>query len=198
MEQQLKQRLVGAVVLVSLAVIFIPFILEGPDDELTPRYQELPEAPQIDYNASIELPLPAARPSAGKPSPVVQEEAAVEAPAVVPDPPPAAGPVPEPAPPAPAPPPEPAIAPQQPDTAVPPGWYAQVGSFSQHENASGLRDALSKAGHKAHVQQAATGSGHSYRVLVGPSASREAATRVLDKLAAGMQLQGLVIEMPAQ
>ena len=30
MQQRLKQRLVGAVVLVALAVIFIPMLLQGP------------------------------------------------------------------------------------------------------------------------------------------------------------------------
>jgi len=60
MNQQLKQRLVGAVVLVSLAVIFIPIILEGPDDEWTPRTQGMPEPPPISYHeeAETQLPLP--------------------------------------------------------------------------------------------------------------------------------------------
>lgn len=197
MEQQLKQRLVGAIVLVSLAVIFIPVILEGPDDELAPRFQDLPETPQIDYNASVDLPLPEAGPvdESADLQPVEQATgpvAATTAPAPVvtaPEPPPAA-PVAQPA------------TPEPPATAArtvrepPAGWYAQVGSFSQQDNARSLQDTLGKAGHRAHVQQVATVSGHSYRVLVGPSASREAATRELDKLATAMQIKGLVIELP--
>ena len=58
MEQQLKQRLIGAVVLVSLAVIFIPVILEGPDDEWVPRTHDIPTPPELDYRASMDLPLP--------------------------------------------------------------------------------------------------------------------------------------------
>ena len=58
MEQILKQRLIGAVVLVSLAVIFIPIILEGPDDEWTPRSHSLPDKPQLDYRADMEVVLP--------------------------------------------------------------------------------------------------------------------------------------------
>ena len=37
MDSVLKQRLVGAVVLVALGVIFIPMLLEGPDDTLVPE-----------------------------------------------------------------------------------------------------------------------------------------------------------------
>ena len=43
MDFVLKQRLVGAVVLVALGVIFIPMLLEGPDDTLVPELDELPE-----------------------------------------------------------------------------------------------------------------------------------------------------------
>jgi len=43
MDSVLKQRLVGAVVLVALGVIFIPMLLEGPDDTLVPELDELPE-----------------------------------------------------------------------------------------------------------------------------------------------------------
>jgi len=201
MEQQLKQRLVGAIVLVSLAVIFIPVILEGPDDELAPRFQDLPETPQIDYNASVDLPLPEARPvdESADIQPVEQGSgpvAVTTAPAPV-----VTAPEPPPAPPAQQPAPQP-VAPKPPAAAAttvrepPAGWYAQVGSFSQQDNARSLQDTLGKAGHRAHVQQVATVSGQSYRVLVGPSASRDAATRELDRLATAMKIKGLVIELP--
>ncbi|MGB5180314.1 MAG: hypothetical protein WBP44_16495, partial [Gammaproteobacteria bacterium] len=59
MDLKLKQRLTGAIVLVALAVIFVPIILEGPDDDWTPRSHSIPEQPQIDYRAGMELELPA-------------------------------------------------------------------------------------------------------------------------------------------
>ena len=58
MDQMLKQRLIGAIVIISLAVIFIPMILEGPDDELSPRTQNMPPPPTIDYQTEVELPVP--------------------------------------------------------------------------------------------------------------------------------------------
>ena len=43
MDFLLKQRLVGAIVLVALGVIFIPMLLEGPNKELVPEMEPLPE-----------------------------------------------------------------------------------------------------------------------------------------------------------
>ena len=58
MDQMLKQRLIGAIVIIALAVIFIPMILEGPDDELSPRTQDMPPPPTIDYQTEVELAVP--------------------------------------------------------------------------------------------------------------------------------------------
>ncbi len=200
MEQQLKQRLVGAVVLVSLAVIFIPVILEGPGDEWTPRNQNIPQPPPLDFRTDMELPLPefegetAAGPVAASPGQTqavpVQADGAETGPE----------PVSVPAEPEPAPPPV-AAAPvtREPPVAAAPadGWYAQVGSFSQQDNAAGLRERLGKAGYPAHLQQTDIGKGSSYRVLVGPEKGRENAEKLLRKLARELQLKGIVIELPA-
>jgi len=195
MELQLKQRLVGAIVLVSLAVIFIPVILEGPDDDLTPRFQNLPEAPHIDYNARVELPLPASPAGAEQQAQPTAETGDGQA---------TADTRPEPVPLVPAPPREPPVVQQAsvPDTVPPaaavppPGWYVQVGSFSQQANAGSVLEKLDKAGYQAHVQQVSTAGGRNFRVLVGPAATREAATVRLDKLASTLQMKGLVIEVP--
>jgi len=42
MDFLLKQRLIGAIVLVALGVIFIPLLLEGPNKELVPEMEPLP------------------------------------------------------------------------------------------------------------------------------------------------------------
>lgn len=204
MEQNLKQRLVGAIVLVSLAVIFIPIILEGPDDEWTPRNHGIPEPPQMDYRASMPLPADTEQPAAPvmqvakapvstadtpplveTPKPEPEIEAAPE-----PDPTPEPKPEPKPTPvaqPKPAP---VATAPASTAAVLPAGWYVQVGSFSQQLNATGLRDRLKAAGYDSRLQ--ATGSAH--RVLVGPADTRALAEKQRDKLFASQQLQGIVIE----
>ncbi|MBS7456534.1 SPOR domain-containing protein [Coralloluteibacterium stylophorae] len=58
MDSALKQRLIGAAVLVALAVIFVPMLLEGPtpEDEAQDVPLTLPDAPQQGYETR-ELPL---------------------------------------------------------------------------------------------------------------------------------------------
>jgi DedD protein len=213
MEQKLKQRLVGAIILVSLAVIFIPIILEGPDDEWSPRSPGMPEAPRMDYGVDMELALPpvetaeSEEPESLEPAePEESEEPAVVVPAVVP---PAAQPAkpekPEPSPAEPVASPAPAAA--APAAAAadkkagslpvpPPGWYIQVGSFSQRMNAEGLRDRLTAAGHSARLQSINIGKAQVYRVLVGPTTSRAAAEQQNLRLEKQQQIKGIVIEYP--
>ncbi len=51
MDQQLKQRLVGLAVIFSLAVIFVPMLLDGPGPEQKTLEVDIPPAPEI-------IPLP--------------------------------------------------------------------------------------------------------------------------------------------
>jgi DedD protein len=191
MEQQLKQRLVGAVVLVSLAVIFIPVILEGPDDDWSPREHRVPDAPHVDYRAAVDLPLPEMQPDTepavtdGMEQVDQQQAETTQAQPVRRDvkPAPNIQPVEE-----------PAVEAGQP----PAGWYAQVGSFSQPANAGGMRDSVNSAGFHAHLQEVASAKGTSYRVLVGPETSREKAEQLLARLGKTLNSSGIVIEIGSQ
>lgn len=205
MDEKLKQRLVGAAVIVALAAIFIPMILEGPDDGMGPVGSNLPPAPEYKVKDRVEpLVLP--------PPPEAESEPAPE-PATVPDAPEAvmpetdtvAEPEPEPAPPTkPEPAPqavaEPAPAPAAPEApAAPPqgsGWVVQVASFSQQANAERLRDRLADKGYEAFVEQASTGSGSTWRVRVGPLPERPAAEKLQAEIAKAFDLKGLVAEYP--
>ena len=202
MEHKLKQSLVGAIVLVSLAVIFIPIILEGPDDEWSPRSHGMPEPPRMDYGVDMELALPPV--GAGETPETGEDEEAesgepveVEEPvaAVAITPPVAQTTEPEKATPTPAQPAPPPAVPERktgsPGT-PPPGWYIQVGSFSQRMNAEGLRDRLKTAGHTTQLQTINIGKARVYRVLVGPADSRASA----EQLATQKKIKGIVIEYP--
>ena len=171
MDQILKQRLVGAIVLVSLAVIFIPVILEGPRDEWAPRNHTIPEPPDLAYTAPAELPVPALQPD--DVAPATDSAESRDEPQDAPVPAPVAEHAAS----------EPAVTP--PPVEKPPvkqaqslaaGWYVQVGSFSQSGNADRLRDRLRKAGLDTHRQATAGGAG--YRVLVGPEKTRELAEKL--------------------
>ena len=214
MEQTLKQRLVGAIILVSLAVIFIPIILEGPDDDWSPRSPNMPEPPRMDYGADMALALPPVESESAELGEIEPEEpqepeepeepetsnepgepvtATVETPPVAP-------PVEAVKPAAPAAQPSPPQAVAEKKTVTlpdpPPGWYIQVGSFSQRMNAEGLRDRLQAAGHKTRIQTINIGKAQVYRVLVGPADSRASAEEKSSRLAAQQQIKGIVIEYP--
>ncbi len=62
MDQQLKERLVGAAVLALLAVLFVPMILDGPDDAPTTRDIPLPPAIPSPSRPIILICKPASRP----------------------------------------------------------------------------------------------------------------------------------------
>jgi len=182
MDQKLKQRLTGAIVLVSLAVIFVPVILEGPRDEWAPRDHTIPEPPDLDYSEPAELPLPMPVPAGREPQP---GEVEVATPATEPEPPAEPAPGPE------------AKAPTQTSEkqSLATGWYVQVGSFSQTGNADRLRDRLRAAGQPAHRQSVKTGQQSGYRVLVGPAETRPLAEKQQEVLATKQQLKGIIIEI---
>jgi len=176
---QLKQRLVGAVVLVSLGVIFIPMILPGDGDLSAPTLgDKAPPAP--DYRFSP-LPEPPAAPALDAAAPVVEapaQEAPIEASidALV------AKAVPEQAPPA-------EIKPDNQAKA----WVVQVGSFSSDGNANALRDKLRKQGFVSFVEAIKGDNAVSYRVRVGPELSREKAEQLQQRLKAATKLNGIVL-----
>ena len=58
MEERLKQRLVGAIVLVSLAVVFVPMLLDTPHDlREEPSTAPIPERPQDRFESEAMIPL---------------------------------------------------------------------------------------------------------------------------------------------
>ena len=203
MEQILKQRLIGAVVLVSLAVIFIPIILEGPDDEWTPRSHSLPDKPQLDYRADMELVLPPPVQVDEQPG---TTEVEVEETPLTGEPPVTKTIKPVAAPPASASKPVKSETTTRPPAKPAPsaaalsnslkGWFVQVGSFGQEMNAKGLQDRLLASGFKAKLQEIEIGNKRAYRVLVGPSATRADAEKQAASLKSGQQLKGMVVEYP--
>lgn len=200
MNEQIKQRLIGAVVLVSLAVIFIPMLLDGGDDSSMPRYgSNIPAQPEFDFEP-LEIPLQPLTPiPAERPRVIDKVEASATAAStppegkaaepVIPSTTAAASPAPiTPAPTSPA--------STTPAAAVPLGWVVQVGSFSQSANALALRDKLRKGGFTAFVEKYQDRGKSSYRVRVGPELKRERAETQRAQLETKFQLKGIVMGHP--
>lgn len=188
-EGRLKQRLVGAIVLVALGVIFIPMLLSGGRDVDIPVFgsnvpERTPEIQNIEHLdiAELEKPVPEVVnpkriPVDNKlPEPeIVKEknksivdtlkEAAL---------------------------PEKAEDSAEKETV----WAVQVGSFSKRTNALALKDKLQKKKIHAFVERIMNNNNAVYRVRVGPETSREKAEEVNAMLTKDLKLSGIVVKHP--
>jgi DedD protein len=225
MDQQLKERLVGAVVLMAAAVVVIPMILSGPPEPAPapapPRQAAAPARTPADFSSRIvpltapetqspraaEAPSPAAEPArdpaarpAPTPEPAPPAQAAVPSQAPEPTPPPQAdAPSPTPAPAAP-PPPRPTVSatPAAASREVRAGWVVQLGSFSNARNAYALRDRLKDNGFAAFAESAGAGADAVTRVYVGPEPDRERAEKHVARLLEQTRLKGIVVRYPGE
>ena len=75
-------------------------------------------------------------------------------------------------------------------------WAIQLGSFGESKNALGLRDRLRAKGYRVFVQPAYSDAGLVTRVFVGPELYRDEANAVRDRLYAETTLDGLVVRYP--
>lgn len=195
MNPQLKTRLVGAIVLISLAVIFIPMMLDGGAERAPMVGEFIPDRPDYHFEP-LDIPLqpvpvvPAEQPRLVDPPPAKDSQPEPVAPESKPEAPAKPADV-APAPVAPSP--RPAAVPTPPSGSDTPAWVVQVGSFSQQDNAVALRDRLRKAGFPAFVDQATAAGSTTWRVRVGPELKRENAERLQQRLQQQMQLQGIVV-----
>lgn len=202
MDDRLKQRIIGAIVLVIAAVIFLPMLLSGQDETVRVEVQP-PEPPEMNPEpiiraAPVELSEPEAMPETPTdlPSPAsIEPSLPVEpeqTPAVA-TPEPAAPP----ATPASAPPatqaPTPAPQPAEVPAAATGGWVVQLGSFSSADNASALSAKLRTQGYNAYTVPSQVDGKSITRVFVGPVIDREGANRLRDELARRSGSKGLVV-----
>lgn len=199
MDVHLKQRLVGAIVLVALGVIFIPMLLEGPNRTLVPEMDDMP-APEMH---APELPLKPF-PPLSEPAPaeraVVTDETAPDTPDEAPQPPTPQKPPEEAVTPPADIPPKPVEAPAsvgKPAVVIPAGsWVVQVVSLSSKANALVLRDKLRKGGFSTQVEQVRVEGKTHYRVRVGPFLQRDEADRARKQIAERFKQNGRVMSWP--
>lgn len=173
MNEVIKQRLVGALILVALGVVFWPIIFVEKTGEGPQQTSRMPSRPAID-TSPIEPPSQAglrASPELSWEEPVEETNAepeAAEAPVVAIDSPAAdtSAPASSPA--------ERSTrseAPAQPvldSEGVPVAWILQVASVSSSGKANELRDRLLQMNFKAYVKKLERGDNDLYRVYIGP------------------------------
>lgn len=180
-DKALKERVIGAAVLVIFAVLVVPIFLDGPstETEIVSESVTLPgqndaerrqQTIVLDRNRS--QPVPTTQASAPRPAepepqatpPTQQATAASEANTE-----------------APAPEPRGSAAPAtSSDTGM---WAVQIGSFADKDNAERLAADLRDKGYAAFLSQLQTDGGALQRVRVGPQKDRESAEQIAAQLA---------------
>ncbi|WP_440061078.1 SPOR domain-containing protein [Pseudomonas syringae] len=206
LDNVVKQRMVGALVLIAVAVIFLPMLFTREDEtrQVQVEASSAPHAPAVSQVKVDPVPVPEPQVLPQEPvpgdadmgsnnqPPAMPIAPAPTAPATAPASKPAAKPTPAPAPAATA----PAPAPAKP--AAPAGvdanglsisWSVQLASMSNRANADNLQKTLRTQGYNAYIR---TADGVN-RVFVGPLIERAEADRLRDQLDKQQKLKGIVV-----
>jgi len=200
MEQKLKERLVGAAVLVAIAVIFIPIILNDSPEIESISGSNIPEKPETTFNSRIipviendkkallntvesesigseeiqdnnEQDIVAEKVVSDHDK--ITDDISVEREAIIDE--------------------------VKDEVKVDVGlsaWIVQLGSFIEEDNAQSLNEKLRKAGYPAFVEPLKKNGKISYRVRVGPEIRRSEADLLLKNLKDKMKLDGIVVTYP--
>ncbi|QFU76189.1 hypothetical protein EY643_11250 [Halioglobus maricola] len=203
MNDVLKQRLVGALILVALGIVFWPIIFVDSGQGERRDEVRIPPQPQVDTTPVEPPDMAGLRPSAEterdlEPEPVSETEfltLAPEAPlpTTVALPAPEAKPDPKPEPkPAPKPEPkseetkktrsEPPVKPGLDADGLPISWILRVASLSNATRAEELRAELVGMGHKAYVKKVPSGGKTFYRIYIGPKVEKAGLERIQSQI----------------
>ncbi len=163
-----RQRLIGAIALVIMLVVFVPMVLDS--DPRSTRSQPVATIPSKDNPPALPPPAPAASVKAQdakvEPTPPIRGDAS----AAIPETRPAGAPALE-------------------------GFAVQVGAFRDEAKLKQARDKLVAAGVAHYTERLEATSGPLTRLRAGPFATREAAEAAQAKLKRGA-LDGKVVSLP--
>ncbi len=183
-----KHRIVGAIVLVALVVIFVPMILSGrePPPELKGA-REAPPRAEITETRVLVTPVTtdeATPPESSETVKVVEvpvePKSAPEAKPAAPVEKPAEAKKPDPAPAKPA------------AAKIEDGWMVQVGTFTNLQNATRLRDKLKGLGLSVHTDTVTVSGKKAMRLRVGPFADRAKADKAQAQIRKETGVAGVV------
>jgi len=189
MERALKERIIGAAVLVLFVVLVVPIFLDGPPSEndivsetvvLPGQESQKTQTVVLERNRTEPVPAASSKPEAAEPEadppksetpkaqpeekapPLVEKEAQPTPKIAVSEP-------------------EPEVV-KVPAASATGMWAVQLGSFSNKENAEKLAADLRKQGYAAFLSQLTTSNGQLHRVRIGPQKDRESAEAMAVRL----------------
>jgi DedD protein len=185
----LKQRLVGALILIALAVVFWPIIFVEPDESPIPGDMTIPERPHIDIS---QIPQPDPAQARSSPALEARSEAAGEQAVAAAEP---SAPV--------AAQQKPVVkqraprdeAPERPALdaqGLPIAWILQVASVSSPDKAEQIRQRLTGMGYKAYVKTVRHDGKKLLRVYIGPKFERSRLDAIKSEVDKAFSVESLV------
>jgi len=180
---QLQNRLVGTVILVALAVIILPDLLDGKKRQQTQDYETIPLQPQTEVaQQQVEMPdtdgvpqpksrqLNLAITAEDAPEVSAEEAEAFQGTA------------------------EPREAQPQDSQVEKTAWVIQLGVFRNADSVDRLVQRLQQEGYKAYAEKVPTDSGVLTKLMVGPSSAKDNLEQELTQLNELTKLQGKVLQ----
>ncbi|GAB3032023.1 SPOR domain-containing protein [Bowmanella dokdonensis] len=195
MSSAFQNRLVGTIIMVALAVIFLPDILDGEKISHKDTFLQVPSRPALRAVPESEpFPHQEVQDRVGRKVEIVEEVALDDPPTE-----------------------SPSVAQelaseeksasavgdyQVEDTAeqkaVTAGWVVQLGSFRHQKNVRELLDKLEAAGYRAFSRKIQTSAGELTKVFVGPDLQKDKMEKALPHLKELTALQGKVTEFKVE
>lgn len=178
-----KHRIAGAVILVSLGVIFIPAILGQREPVTATNPDAITQIPVRSAAAEPDetrvvvsrLDAPASPPASAiqdSPAPLAMSPAPAEPPAAAPGT---------------------GAAAKQTVKPAAGGWVIQVGTFANFDNAVRLRDELRRHGHAVSTEDISLGGTKAMRLRVGPFPDKAEALKAQERIKQETGVQGVVL-----
>lgn len=170
MDANLKHRLVGALVLVAVAVLFLPSLFSDERQRKVDTRTQVPPGPALE---PLQIAAPVEPDNIPAAKPAEQMYQLVEADAPADDKPKSS-----------------ALA----ADGLPLAWVVQVASFKTKARALGMRDQLIAEGYKAYLRTIKTSKGAATRVMVGPMVEKQRALTVKNELDKANNLDSMVLK----
>lgn len=171
MDSQLQQRIVGAVVLVTLGVIFIPALLDGSGYKTRQvqdiRVKEKPTFPPVENREVASIKTPLATDDKPRPSAVSDGAPAKKV-----------------------------AADNSRDKKPIKSFALQIGTFDDNAKAEVLRDRMRKAGYTTFIRKSAGKSGTSYKVRIGPELDYDALEKVKKEIKKSHRIDAFIVNHP--
>ncbi|WP_075188000.1 SPOR domain-containing protein [Teredinibacter haidensis] len=169
MDDGLRQRIVGAFVLVAIAVVFVPVVFDRERIEALDRKTQIPPAPHIE---AVVVPAPVV--------PKVEEPLIEAKKMYVPDEKRAQ-----------------AVEPEEPvmtAKGTPNSWVLQIASYKFKAHAVEKRDELIAQGYSAYIRKVKTERGNMHRLFVGPSLKKRKLAKAKSTLDKKLGVESILLK----